>query len=146
MTKIKGIDIDDVLRLERDIKRNFGSVRVFCSETKMPYRRLLKVFNQLEFTEDLFNRICRTFDSNMEGRTEGNIPCRITEDERSKIRLCILENFHSYTDFCKENEAYNVVYITNVTKGNLKLKSIKYKRLVRLMNKKYKLGVKLKSN
>jgi hypothetical protein len=79
----------------------------------------------------------------MKKRVNKDVPNRITEDERSKIRMCILGKYNSYTEFCLKHTDYDVVYLTNVIKGNLKLKSIKYVKFVLLLQKKYKLDVKL---
>ena len=79
----------------------------------------------------------------MESRSEGDVPFRISDDDRSKIRICILTSFNSYTSFCKKHKDYNVIYLTHVIKGHLKLKSLKYVNFVKLLNRKYKLDIEL---
>ena len=116
MAKINGVDLDDIIALEANIKKNFGSIAVFSLETEVSYRRTLKSFGDADFNKEGFKKIKNAYDKSMKRRgSDGDIPFRITEKERSKIRLCVLGNF----------------------------KSVKYAKLVVLLNKKYELGVEL---
>lgn len=144
MAKINGIELDDIITLEEDIKKNFGSISVFATETGVSYRRVLKNFSNGDFTQEGFDKIKGAYEKNMESRDRtSEIPFRINDRERYKIRMCILKNFDSYTAFSKKHKKFDVVYLTNVIKGNLKLKSPKYASLVVLLNKKYELGIEL---
>jgi hypothetical protein len=143
MAKIRGVEIKDIDYLRDQIKINFGSISVFSRETSLPYRRVLKALGQLEFTKEGFSEIEKAFKLSMKNRSNQDVPYRITEDERCKIRMCILGNYNSYTDFCKKHKDYDVVYLTNVIKGNLKLKSLKYANFIKLLKRRYKLDVEL---
>ena len=142
MAKINGIDLDDIGYLRDQIETSFGSFSVFTTETGLPYRKTLDLFNKLEFTKKDYNNINNAYKRHIRKRkSEEDIPFRISAEEREKIRLCILSNFDSYTKFSLKHKEFNVVYLSNVIKGNLKLRSRKYFSFVKLLTKKYKLKV-----
>ena len=142
MAKVNGVDLDDLSYFRSEIEANFGSIKVFALETNLSYRKTLSLFNDLEFSSEDYERVSEAYKKHMKSRDfKDDIPYRITDKEREKIRICILSNFKSYTKFCLKHKEFNAVYVTNVVKGNLKLRSGKYFRFVKLLTKKYKLKV-----
>ena len=136
--KIQGIEIEDVTFLKDQVVYNFGSIKRFSIVSGYNYRKILKNLNDLDLDKKEFGRIKELYYIHVD---KNKIPFRINNEDRAKIRLCILTSFNSYTDFCKKHEEFDVVYITNVVKGNLKLRSTKYFALIKLLKKKYKLKV-----
>ncbi len=142
MARVNNVDLDDLEYLRCEIEANFGSLKIFALETGLPYRKTLDAFKRLEFNERDYEVIVSNYKSSMKSREDkDDIPYRITKTERERIRMCILNKFPSYTAFCRKHKEFNVVYISNVVKGNLKLRSKKYFKLAKLLTKKYKLEV-----
>lgn len=146
MSKINGISLGELVRLERDIKLNFGSLYVFSKKTRISYTRILRMFGKSEFTRGGFREVKTVYNFSMEDRKGDDIPGRISDRARRLIRIKILTKFYNYTEFCKEHPEYDVVYITNVVRGNLKLASDKYNGLVSLLTNKYNLKLKTYEN
>tara|TARA_R110000803_G_scaffold16197_9_gene44504 strand:- start:487 stop:939 length:453 start_codon:yes stop_codon:yes gene_type:complete len=150
MTKIRGVEASDHSFLRDQIKHHFGSFSVFSRVTGLPYRRTLEVFTKLKFNKKDFDRINVAFKKNVD---KDNIPCRISEIEREKIRFCILTSYRNFSEFFRKHPEYDVVYLSNITRkerkqttkkkkqGRLKLKTTKYARLVNLLTERYGLEV-----
>ena len=64
---------------------------------------------------------------------------KISDKDRKSIRLSILKNYHSYTEFCNDFNDFDCVYISNVVGGKLKLKSNKYRNLISILAEYHKL-------
>jgi len=136
MTEVNGIKIEELVQLELDIKEHFGSFNMFSMVTHISYRRVLDMFNKSDFDKSDFREFRRLLTFVSEG---DSAPFVISEEERRAIRLIILTNFNSYTAFCMKHGEYDVVYITNVVKGNLKRKTKKFKKFATFLKTKYNL-------
>ncbi len=146
MAKINGVDLDELVKCEEGIIKDFGSLCVFAAMTRIPYPKILDMFRRSVFDLEFFERVVKEYEFYLSRRKEGDVPYRISDKERSDIRITILTHFNSYTDFCKEYEKYDVVYITNVVKGNLKRKSKKYLELATLLKEEYDLEIETEFN
>jgi len=122
--------------LKSKIREKFGSLKSFCKVSNTKYKDALRILNTSDFTVEEISEMqyqYRELDANVE--IEGFISVK----SRNRIRITILTHFNSYTDFCKKHYKYDVVYITNVVKGNLKRESKKYKLLIELLKREYEL-------
>ena len=129
---ICGIPIEDINKLRDDITLNFGSIHAFMKATGFPYRKSKRVLISLEFKQEEFYELKKAYKKNVD---LSKVPFRIPTEDRNKIRICIQINFINYTKFCDEYPEFNCVYITNIVKGRLKLRTEKYNSLVRILKK-----------
>jgi len=143
MAKIGGIEAKDFRFVRNQIDLHFGSISVFSKVTGMPYRKTLAMFKHQKIDKALFGRLEVALRENVE---RGSIPFRISNEDRKKIRICILTDCLSYTEFEQKHPEFDVVYISNITNtiNGLKLKSQKYLKLIALLKKEY--GLELKIN
>ncbi len=133
---LNGVDVDDLNSLRENIVRHFGSLSAFSRSTGFSYRLLKRTLLNLEFSKEEIDEISSIYE---EKKDPDNIPFRISEEESEKIRVCIFSNFRKVVFFCEKHSEYNSVYISNIINGKLKLRSTKYVRLVKLLEKKYDL-------
>ena len=136
--EVNGIKLEELVQLERDIKTHFGSFNMFSSIARIPYRRILYMFNRSEFDKSDFYEYRRLLTFVRDNESPAFI---ITEKERQAIRLVILTNFNSYTAFCMKHGEYDVVYLTNVIRGNLLRKTEKFNKFTTFLKTKYKLDI-----
>lgn len=136
--EIKGVKIEDVEFLKDQVVHHFGTIKNFSIISGYNYRKILDNLKNLNINKEDFEEIKKKYYFFVD---KNKVPFRIHEEDRAKIRICILTNFDSYTKFCKKHKKFDVVYITNVVKGNLKLRSTKYVTLTNLLKKKYDLQV-----
>ncbi len=135
--KVNGIDVDDVVFLGEQIKSHFGSIKAYCMDTRVSYRRALTMFNKLEFKKDFYEKVKSNYYSN--SKPGMAVFGRIPPEDRESIRICIVTNFKSASEFSLKHKEYNNVYISNVISGRLKTRTTKYVRLIKLLEKKYNL-------
>ena len=140
--RINGIPLDDLVKLEADIIKDFGSLSIFSKATTISYDKMRSIFNKSEFTKEHFHAVKAVYDKHMEERVDGDRPFKITKRERKAIRITILTHYYNYTEFCKEYPQYDVVYITNIVRGNIERKTLKYRRLLRFLENTYELKIK----
>jgi hypothetical protein len=107
---------------------------MFSSIARIPYRRILDMFNRSEFDKSDFYEYRRLLTFVRDNESPAFI---ITEKERQAIRLVILTNFNSYTAFCMKHGEYDVVYLTNVIRGNLLRKTEKFNKFTTFLKTKY---------
>lgn len=134
---INGVKIESLNELRDNIVKHFGSLSAFSQSTGYSYRLLKKALINLEFSKEDYEEIESIY---IKENDPDNIPFRISKDDIESIRMAILSNFKKVTLFCKKHPEYNSVYISNIVNGKLKLKSKKYKGLVKLLKKKYGLN------
>jgi hypothetical protein len=124
----------DRVQLKRDIYQKFGSLTSFSKVANINYNRLLRIINTQNFTGDEILEIQRLY---MENDLSNGVDGYISDSERKAIRLSIVTHFNSYTDFCREHPYFDTVYITNIIKGNLKMSTKKYEKLINILKKDY---------
>ena len=119
--------------LRQDIIRKYKSLKSFSRHHDISYNKIMLVFNTKNCSSDDLALITNTF------YKEGDIDIdgEIRDSDRKRIRLCILSNFNSYTDFYNKHKRYNPVYITNIVKGRLVKETVKYRNLVNLLTRDY---------
>lgn len=135
MTK-DSVDKDDIAFLKDQVKSKYGSVRTFTLKTGLPYRKGLELFNRFSTTEEFFNKVKTAFYETK--HLQGDIG-RINDSDREAIRVCILTNFKSATAFCRRHRRFDNVYVSNIISGRLKLSTLKYRKLVLVLEKRYEL-------
>ena len=121
-------------RLKKNIHSKFGSLINFSKTSDIKYNTLLRILNTNDFSgEEVIDVQNKYVELDLPDDLEGSI----SASERQAVRRAILFSFNSYTDFCNENTEYDVVYITNIVKGNLKRVTTKYSRFINLLKQKY---------
>jgi hypothetical protein len=135
--KVNGIDVDDIVFLHEQIKSHFGSVKNFCMDSRVSYRRALTMFNKLEFKADFYENVKSNYYSN--SKPQMKVFGRISPEDRELIRVCVVTNFKSASKFCLKHKEYDSVYVSNIISGRLKTITPKYVGLIKLLEKKYKL-------
>ncbi len=124
----------DRKELKSNIHRKFGSLTNFSKVVGVNYNKLLRVLNTPNFTGDEIHDIQRSYlDNDISNGVDG----LINDIDRERIRVAIMVKHSSYTDFCIHNEEYDVVYLTNVIRGNLKYETEKYIDLINLLKEEY---------
>jgi len=139
MTKISGVDLNDVNFLRDQIKYKFGSFKAFCNVTGIPYRSTLDAFNNLEFTKGGFKKINDAYRKKVNG---DDVLMIISDEDREAIRVFIVTKFKTYTNFCIKHPDYDVVYLTNIIKGRLRRRTSKYIGLSKVLKEKYEVEIK----
>lgn len=126
----------DVIKLKRDIIHHFGSLSAFHRQTKYNYRHLLRVFNDLDYSDSEIDKITNVF---TEQKASEPSPLRISNEDRIAIRLNILTNFKFFSTFCKKHQEFDVVYISNITNtdNGLTMRTPKFNKLIKLLSKLY---------
>lgn len=142
MPKIKGVDLDEVEFLKVQIKNKFGSMHEFAAEAEIAYRSMLKFFNDLDITPDKFEYYHDKFKRTKSSRDFQY--GRILDIHREQIRQIIQTHHKKYSNFCRIYKDFDVVYISNVIEGRLKIVTKKYVKLIRILEKNY--GLKLKND
>jgi len=120
-------------KLRKDIIFKFGSVTYFCKEAKISYRKFITFLNSKRANEEMQQNARHLCDTLKIDHIKGII----RDEDRRAIRICVLTNFDSYTDFCKANKQFDPVYLSNIIKGRLKEERDKYKLLVKILERDY---------
>jgi hypothetical protein len=139
MPKINGIDLDEVEFLSVQIKNKFGSMHEFAAEAEIAYRPILKFFNDLEVTQERFEYYTNVYKKTKSSREFQY--GRILPEHREAIRKVIQDEYKKYSNFCRKYKHFDVVYISNIVEGRLKLVTKKYVKLVRILEKRYGLKI-----
>ena len=126
------IDIDKV-KLRKDIYNKYRTLKNFSRKTKIPYNKIMLVFNSLKDDREALLDIHYAYENTVIDKVEGYI----IDEDREAIRICILTKFKSYTAFCSQHDSYDTVYLSNVIGGRLVEETVKYKRLVNLLKRDY---------
>ena len=114
--KIKGIELDDINFLKDQIIFHFGTLKSFSIQSGVGYRKLLEMLNDLELDKKSFAELKRVYKLNVD---KNQVPFRISDEERERIRIAIVVKDSTYTKFCKKNDEFDVVYISNVVNGKI---------------------------
>lgn len=117
------------------ILEKFTSLTYFAEKAEIDYNYLLGFLNSDKYDSDL-DHLIELF-HNTEKRKE-NL-WKIKDEDRKAIRLCILSNYDSYTDFSRTYIDYDAVYVVNIIKGNLTSETPKYQEFVKLLTANYDL-------
>ena len=117
--------------LRDNIIKDYKTLKIFGERHNIPYHKLTLAINDKDAS--LLKKVKHTYDSNK----VNSVPGYIRVEDRKAIRICILSNHDNYTAFSKEHPLYNMVYITNIVKGNLTKETEKYKKLVLLLKMQY---------
>ena len=124
----------DRVKLKKDIHQKFGSLTSFSKVADVKYSKLLRVLNTQNFTgEEVIDIERKYIDNDLSNGVEGYI----SDNERKAIRLSIVTHFNSYASFCREHRRFDVVYLTNIIKGNLKMSTKKYEILIETLKNNY---------
>jgi hypothetical protein len=115
--------------IRSQVIKKFRTLTLFSDKTGIPYVSVLCYFNT-EQCDSEHKRITDLIETT-EGVADDYLMIR--EKDRQAIRLCILTNFDSYSDFCRTEKGYDVVYVVNVVKGNLETETEKYRSLITLL-------------
>jgi hypothetical protein len=135
--KVNGVDINDLEYLKELIKSHYGSIRTFCLDVWIPYRKTLNMFNKLDFSLEYYEKVKDKYYKSTKTPMESF--GRISNEEREAIRICIAINFKTASNFCSKYDSYDGVYISNIVNGRLKRRTVKFVGLLNTLDKKYKL-------
>ena len=92
--RINNIHIDDLIELEEDILKNFGSLKRFSEQTKISYRYILKLVNTEDFTKEDYQAWKAAYEKEMDRRDDRDeAPGIISDNARAYIRLTILTHY-----------------------------------------------------
>lgn len=132
------ISQEDLDFLKDQIKYHFRSVAAFIRASNLDYRGTLMALKYQDYSRVSYDRINNAY---KKYKLDNEYPARIHPNVQQKIRLCILTNFKSYTEFCKKHKDFDVVYISNIVNNRLKLRSSKYVQLIDVLERRYGLVV-----
>jgi len=136
--KINGVEVEERNELISNIEKHFGSIYAFSKTSGFSYSILKRTLINLDFSKEDFDAIKASYKANYDPE---KVPFRISEEDRKRIRMCILENFKNSKKFTEKHTEYDSVYLSNVINGRLKLRSNKYVNFISLLEKKYGLDL-----
>ena len=120
----------DRVKLKKRIREKFGSLSNFGIASSTSYQRVLRILNADKIKQKDYDELKEKYHVS---EMADVLDVYIAEEDREKIRVCIMTHCRSYAEFCRVNPEYDITYLSNIVNGKLSRVTDKYIKLIELL-------------